>query len=167
MTRHLLDNTTWDFPTSCFVCEPRNSRGLGVRFYHDDEAARVVAEFVPEAHHTGAPTVLHGGVSMALLDEGMAWAAIAIARRFAYTERMETRFLRPLRVGQAVSVSCWIASQEGETLRAVGELRNERGKLCVAANGDYHALTAREARSAIGTESDQIAEFIQGGEAGE
>src|SRR5258708_4424781 len=72
MARHLLDNATrWDFETRCFVCEPRNEQGLGVSFYHDDEAHRIVAEFTPQAYHPGAPQVMHGGISMSLLDEGM------------------------------------------------------------------------------------------------
>src|SRR5690606_4936273 len=79
VARRLLDKRDWDFPSSCWVCEPGNDHGLQVPFYLDEEARQVVAEFTPQPFHSGAPEFAHGGLSMALLDEGMTWALISIA----------------------------------------------------------------------------------------
>ena len=148
MARVLLDNEQWDFGTNCFVCEPRNERGLGIPFFHDAEAARVVASFTPAAHHSGAPAYAHGGFSMALLDEGMAWAVIAIAHRFGVTRSTEVQFQRPVKVAAEHEVACAIESHDGRDLVASGEIRDARGRVCVSARSTFYALTAEEARAA-------------------
>ena len=35
MSLRALDSAAFGFPTSCFVCDPDNSRGLGLSFFHD------------------------------------------------------------------------------------------------------------------------------------
>ena len=117
----LLDNEKWDFGSNCFVCEPKNGRGLGIPFYLDAEANRVVAPFTPETHHSGAPMFAHGGFSQALLDEGMAWAVIAIAHRFGMTRRSEVTFVRPVKLGQPHTTAAWIESRDGHDLIALGD----------------------------------------------
>lgn len=161
MARTLLDNEAWDFGTNCFVCEPRNTRGLGVPFYLDGEAGRVVAGFTPETHHSGAPAFAHGGVSMALVDEGMAWAVIAIARRFGITRKAETTFVRPVKVGEPHAVSCWIESQEGHDLVARGEITDSRGKTCVAVRAEFYVMTKEEAAVALGAQSQQASGYTR------
>jgi len=47
----------------------------------------VFAEFELDADYSGAPTLVHGGVTLALLDEAMSWATIALGGKFAYTGR--------------------------------------------------------------------------------
>lgn len=163
MARTLLDNASWDFDSNCFVCEPKNSRGLGVPFYLDGDAGRVVAEFTPETWHSGAPSFAHGGVSMALLDEGMAWAAIALAQRLAITRRAETTFSRPVRVGQAHTVSCWVESLEGQRLVARGEILDVKGRACVEVRAEFHAMTKEEAEAAVGGRSEKAEGLVADG----
>ena len=79
MTLVRLHNDDWGYETNCFVCEATNERGLRIPFFHDDEADVVVAELHLGHAFSGAPTLLHGGIVLAVLDEAMAWAAIAIA----------------------------------------------------------------------------------------
>lgn len=163
MTRTLLDNAQWDFGTNCFVCEPRNERGLGVPFYLDDEANRVVAEFTPQPHHSGAPMFAHGGVSMALLDEGMAWAVIAIARRMGVTRHCETTFLRPLRVGKPYLVSCWVEPSEGTACAAGGEVTDAGGNTCVGVRAEFTLLTEEQVVAAIGGASRLASSYATDG----
>lgn len=92
MARHRLRNEQWGFESNCFVCEPRNDAGLRLPFEHDDEDDVVVCEFTLDDRFSGAPRFLHGGVLLAVLDEAMAWATIAIAGKFAVTEESTTRF---------------------------------------------------------------------------
>ena len=74
MSVHRLGNDRWSFASSCFVCEPSNEFGLRVPFSNDDEADRVFATFTLDEHCSGAPSYVHGGVTLALLDETMSWA---------------------------------------------------------------------------------------------
>ena len=149
MSRRPLTNT-FAFDTRCFVCDQENEGGLRQRFFMDDELGRVVAEFVPSANHSGAPNYAHGGVSMAVLDDAMAWAIIAIKDRFGLTRKAEVEFLRPVLVGRAYEVQAWVESFEDRSLVARAELRSSNGKLCVAAKASYTVLTLEEAEQAIG-----------------
>lgn len=155
MARTLLDNEQWDFGTNCFVCEPKNERGLGIPFYLDDEAGQVVAEFTPETHQSGAPSFAHGGLSMALLDEGMSWAVIAIAHRFGLTRSAETAFQRPVRVGRPHFVVCWLEPGEGHDRVTLGEVRDAEGRVCVSMKAAYYVMTKEEATAALGAQSKQ------------
>ena len=162
MTRVLLDNAQWDFGSNCFVCEPKNERGLGIPFYLDADEGAVVADVTPEAHHSGAPMFAHGGFSQALLDEGMAWAVIAIAHRFGITRKAEVTFARPVKIGQPHLVSCRIESRDGHDLVTTGEITDARGKLCVGARASFYVMTKEEADAALGASSQQAASYTEG-----
>ncbi len=160
MSRKPLTNT-FAFETRCFVCDQENEGGLRQRFFMDDELGRVVAEFVPSADHSGAPNYAHGGVSMAILDDAMAWAIIAIKDRFGLTRKAEVEFFRPVLVGRAYEVEAWVESFEGRSLVARAELRSADGKLCVAAKASYTVLTLEEAEQAIGAGARTAASYTQ------
>ena len=81
MTLHRLHNEAWGFETNCFVCEPKNQAGLQIPFFHDDERSVVTAEFELSDAYSGAPSLVHGGVTLAVLDEAMAWACIAVGKQ--------------------------------------------------------------------------------------
>ncbi len=160
MSRRLLTNT-FAFETRCFVCDQENEGGLRQRFFLDEELGRVVADFIPSADHSGAPNYAHGGVSMAVLDEAMAWSIIAIKDRFGVSRRVEVDFLRPVLVGRAHEVRAWVESFEGRSLVARAELRNPDGKLCVAAKGSFTVLTLEEAEQAIGAGARKAMSYTQ------
>ncbi len=96
MTRRRLTNEMWGLETSCFVCEPTNTAGLALAFFADDDAGTVESSFRLGAEHSGAPTLIHGGVSLAILDEAQAWAVIALGRSWAVTHTTQATFDRPV-----------------------------------------------------------------------
>ena len=104
-----LHNEDWGFASNCFVCEPRNDGGLRIPFHHDSDRDVVVASFTLDDTFSGAPSYVHGGVSLAVLDEAQAWATIAVAGRFAVTTETTTRFLRPVLVGDHLRRAEYIA----------------------------------------------------------
>jgi len=160
LSRKPLTNT-FAFETRCFVCDQDNEGGLRQRFFLDDELGRVVAEFIPSADHSGAPNYAHGGVSMAVLDDAMAWAIIAIKDRFGLTRKAEVEFFRPVLVGRAYEVQAWVESFEDRSLVARAELRSSEGKLCVAARASYIVLTVEEAESALGAGAETAARYTE------
>jgi acyl-coenzyme A thioesterase PaaI-like protein len=151
MARKALTNT-FPFDTCCFVCEQANPRGLRQQFFLDDGGARVIADFVPTREQSGAPNYAHGGASMAVLDDAMAWAIIAIKKRFGVTRRAEFSFDRPVRVRRQPRRRglAWVESSAGRSLVARAELRTRDGGLCIAARADYTVITFEEATKAIG-----------------
>ncbi|GAC1377660.1 MAG: hypothetical protein NVSMB4_07150 [Acidimicrobiales bacterium] len=152
-----LDNLTWGFASKCFVCEPSNDAGLRIPFFHDDEAGTVSAEFTLDERFSGAPSYVHGGMTLAILDEAMAWATIAVSKCFALTHRTTTTFIRPVKVGRPYRVEARIArsaedSDDGNIMVTASILRGADAKPCAEAEAIFVPLSAAQATDAIGTD---------------
>ncbi len=147
-----LENATWGFDTNCFVCEPGNARGLGIPFTYDDEFRVVAAEFTLGEEFSGVPRYLHGGVVLAILDEAMAWAAIAVAERFAVVHQTATTFDRPVRVGRPYRVTATVQSATESAITARAEVveADGDGRRCAEAHARLVVMTASQAETAIG-----------------
>lgn len=163
MTLRRLQNSVWGFESSCFVCEPSNPAGLGIPFLHDDEADVVRARFMLDGRFSGAPSYLHGGIGLAVLDEAMAWATIAIGGRFATTAESGARFQRPLRVGHRYQVEARVAAHHGERLRTEATVTDEHGRVCIDARATFVVLTPERAPDAIGDVGEDDASYLGGG----
>ncbi len=158
-----LENSRWGFESSCFVCEDSNDAGLRIPFFHDRAQGEVVATVELDSRFSGAPTYVHGGVVLAVLDEAMAWATIAEAGCFAVTKETTTSFARPVRVGGAYEVRARVVAEEPE-LRCEAEVRDEAGKRCASAAATFVALGPAQAVDAIGSElTGDDAAFLRGG----
>jgi uncharacterized protein (TIGR00369 family) len=149
-----LTNDGWGVDSNCFVCEPRNDAGLRIPFHHDVEAEEVVAEFTLDDRFSGAPQFVHGGVSLAVLDEAMAWATIAIGGAFALTRETTSRFRRPVTVGQVHHVRAWISGTDGDRILTEAEIVNADGQLCVSSHATFVTLDLDKASEAAGTQLD-------------
>ena len=157
-----LDNSRWGLDSNCFVCEEKNPGGLGVTFFADHEQQVVTAAFTLDDRFSGAPTYVHGGVVLALLDEAMAWATIALAGCFAVTKETTTRFKAPVMVGQRYEVRAWIVGDEQSEMDCRAEVVDGNGQTCTAATAVFVALGPAQAMEAAGAEvPDSAREFIR------
>ncbi|MGH9074510.1 MAG: PaaI family thioesterase [Acidimicrobiales bacterium] len=147
-----LTNEAWGFSSNCFVCEPTNDRGLRIPFFHDEEAGAVRAEISLGPAFSGAPRYLHGGVVLAVLDEAMAWAAIALAARFAVTRTTTATFEHPVRVGQPYRVEAHIEALVDQEIRASAEVMDADGRCCAKAQAALVPLGPAQAADAVGEE---------------
>jgi uncharacterized protein (TIGR00369 family) len=160
LPRKPLTNT-FDFASLCFVCDQGNAEGMRQQFFLDDELGRVVATFTPLPGFSGAPNYTHGGASMAVLDDAMAWAIIELKQRFGITRRCEVDFIRPVMIGASHDVQAWVESFADRSLVARAEMRNSEGKLCVATKATYIVLTMEEAMNAIGGGATTAASYTE------
>jgi uncharacterized protein (TIGR00369 family) len=160
---HALDNTSFGFPTGCFVCDPENPNGLRIGFFHDDEAGTVSADFTLDEDFSGAPRFVHGGVVLTLLDEAMAWATIAVARQFAVVKETRATFRRPVQVGQPHHVEAEITDQRGKDIEASARVLDAKGRRCAHATANFVVLSERMARAAIGADVGGNASYLRGG----
>jgi acyl-coenzyme A thioesterase PaaI-like protein len=158
MTRALLTNT-FGFDTCCFVCDPDNPRGLRLQFYYDDESSRVVAEATPEAGHSGAPAYTHGGFSMAVLDDAMAWAIIAMAKKFGLSQHIAFEFKRPVKIHRTYAVEAWLEAAEEQEVIARAEVRDSKGRACITATSRYVVMSIEQATQAIGADATGAAPY--------
>jgi uncharacterized protein (TIGR00369 family) len=161
VARRRLHNSTWGFETNCFVCEPSNEHGMQVPFFHDDTDDVVVGEFQLSQAFSGAPNFVHGGLTMALADEAMAWAAIAIGGKFAVTTEHTTRFLRPVKVGEPYRVVARLTSQTDDRLTASAQVLDAAGKVRAEAESSFMVLSAAQAVDAIGDVSAEETRYLR------
>ena len=145
-----LTNLGWGFASNCFVCEPANARGLRIPFFHDLDAGAVVAEFNLDDGFSGAPSYVHGGVILAVLDEAMAWVAIAIAGQWAVTHKSSATFDRPVRVARRYRVEARLTSLAADRILASATVSDHRSRTCASASGEFVPLGAAQAADAIG-----------------
>jgi uncharacterized protein (TIGR00369 family) len=145
-----LRNETWGFDSNCFVCEPKNAHGLRIPFHHDDGRDVVVAEFTLDSSFSGAPSLVHGGVSLAILDEAQSWATIAISRKFAVTGETTSRFLRPVRLDKTYRIEARIVSQTDDTIRTAASILDHKDRTCVESEATFVVLSEAVAAEAIG-----------------
>ena len=150
MPDRALDNATWGFPSSCFVCDEANPRGLRVAFRHDSDRDLVWAEMSFGAELSGAPRYVHGGVVLAVLDEAMAWAAIAVAGRFAVVQHTATTFERPMRLETPHRVEALVVGSDERTVTAKAHVSDLNERVCARAHARLAVLSDATALSAIG-----------------
>lgn len=144
MTLVRLHNEDWGYETNCFVCEPTNPAGLQIPFFHDDKRQEVQADFSLPDDFSGAPSLIHGGVTLAVLDEAMAWACIAIGHRWAMTSDTRTRFLRPLHVDSPYRAVARVVDQTDITISTEAQVLfakpDGRHTVCVEAGATFTIL---------------------------
>jgi uncharacterized protein (TIGR00369 family) len=149
-----LHNDDWGLETNCFVCEPSNPTGLQIGFFRDTELDVVTAEFELDDAFSGAPTLVHGGVTLAVLDEAKAWVCIAIGRQWAVTTETSTRFHRAVRVGSTYRVEAELVDHTGTTMRTAARVLDRRGQLRAEATASFTTLGEAQAARLAGAPID-------------
>jgi acyl-coenzyme A thioesterase PaaI-like protein len=147
-----LEASGFGFDSRCFVCEPANPRGLQVPFFHDTDADVVFATFDLPAEFSGAPTLVHGGVTLALIDEAMSWATIALGGKFAYTGETSARFEWPVRLGRSYRVEARLVDRAERRMTTEAAVLDGKRRPCVTASATMIVLDLDQAADAIGTD---------------
>jgi uncharacterized protein (TIGR00369 family) len=110
----------------CFGCGQQNPAGLKLRFHAEGESVR--AEFTPSPTHEGYPGYLHGGITCALLDEAMGWAAYHLSSgALAVTARVQIKFRRPLLIGEPLTVTASITRRSTRHLWTEAIIKRKDG----------------------------------------
>lgn len=149
-----LHNDDLGYETNCFVCEQTNEAGLRIPFFHEADRNLVTAEFTLSDSFSGAPTMLHGGVTLAVLDEAMAWACIAIGRQWAVTSETSTKFHRAIYVDKPHVVEAEITEQTDSEIITAGRILNLKGVVRAEATATFTALGEAQLKRAVGEHGD-------------
>ena len=132
-----IENIFLDFPGyGCFACDPRNTHGLRLRFYADDEKGDVYTRITPEKHLQGFPGILHGGIQCALVDEVAFWTMFDRYKKIALTAKIDMEFLRPVGAASEIEVRGRIADVDGRKI-GVEVIIYEQQKVCTKCRVDY------------------------------
>ena len=154
MSRIRLHNDDLGYETNCFVCEQSNDAGLRIPFFLDEERGLVTADFELSNAFSGAPTMLHGGVSLAILDEAMAWACIALGHQWAVTSETTTRFHRAVYVDKPHTVEAEIVEQTDAEIMTAARILNAKGVVRAEARATFTALGDAQLKRALGAADD-------------
>src|SRR5262245_12382962 len=147
-----LENSRWGFGSNCFVCEPSNARGMQVPFSHDSDRAVVFADFALGSEFSGAPTYVHGGATLALIDEGMSWATIALSEKFAFTKETSATFDWPVRVNRHYRLEVRVIDEDERRIVIEAVVLDAKQRPCVTARAEMSVLSPAQAVDAIGAE---------------
>lgn len=118
-----------DATKQCFVCGPDNPKGLKLEPYIEDDKV-VVASYTAPDHLCGFKGLVHGGIHCALLDCMSMWASY-LQGKPAVTTQFNVRLLKPILIGERMSLRSEVESEEGNDVIVKGEIRNARNELCI------------------------------------
>ncbi|MBC5815602.1 MAG: PaaI family thioesterase [Candidatus Eremiobacteraeota bacterium] len=121
---------------NCFACGADNPIGMHLHFERTGEQS--VRAFVTlEPQFQGWKNIAHGGIAMALLDEGMAHAAAAVGFR-GVTASMSTRFRAPVPLETPLEVDGEVIWIRRHVLALRAFVRAD-GKVLVEGDGHFVA----------------------------
>jgi len=108
----------------CFACGQKNPIGLKLSFSWDGKVART--EFTPSELHQGWAGVVHGGIITCLLDEAMSYATLFNGVK-SLTAKMQTRFRRPLQIGEPLIITASVTKKTKRLIEAKAEMSLKDG----------------------------------------
>lgn len=126
----------------CFACGPENPIGLHMHFEPEGDGVRSELILAPEFQ--GWKSVAHGGIVMALLDEGMAHAAGHAGHR-GMTASANVRFRKPVPIGQPLILTGKVAWQRRNVLGLEAVIRDASGTALAEAEGKFVSMGAVDA----------------------
>ena len=150
MTVIAIHNEDWGFESNCFVCEPKNAHGLRIPFFHDTDASVVFADFELGCDFSGAPSLVHGGLLLAILDEAMAWACIAIGRRWAVTVETSAKFHGAVYLDKPHRVEARVGATTADRMEATARIVDRKDRVRVEAAATFATLGEAQATRVIG-----------------
>ena len=122
--------------TMCFACGEGNPIGLHLHFFKAPDGCLSV--FTPKQEHQSYNDRMHGGLIMTLMDEIMGNYLFLKEGIPAYTGKMESRFRKPIQIGETVLISCQGVKRKGHL--AVLEARITLADGTVAAEATSHMM---------------------------
>lgn len=112
---------------------------MRLKFYLDEEARRSVCEFKLSRQFQGPPGHAHGGIIAAILDEAMG-KVNKLHKVVALTRKMEVDYLKPVPLGQKLTVIGREQQTEGRRHINVAEITNAKGELLARSTGIFVAV---------------------------
>ena len=111
-----------DRTAHCFVCGPENPLGLRLTFRPDGPFA-AVATCIAQPEHAGWSGILHGGITVSLMDEAFGWCLL-FEGITAVTASLNTRLHKPIPIGTPLYVRAAVTRDRRRLFDAHAEVRH-------------------------------------------
>jgi uncharacterized protein (TIGR00369 family) len=123
----------------CFGCGHDNPQGMRLKFSLDETSRQAICHFKLSRKYTGPPGHSHGGIIATILDEAMG-KVNKFRNVLALTRSMEIKYLKPVPLGQALTVSAQEQSVEGRRHINTGEIRNASNEVLARGTATFIAI---------------------------
>jgi uncharacterized protein (TIGR00369 family) len=123
----------------CFGCGHDNPQGMRLKFSLDEESRQAICHFKLSRKYTGPPGHSHGGIIATILDEAMG-KVNKFRNVLALTSSMEIKYLKPVPLGQALTVTAQEQSVDGRRHINMAEIINAKGDVLVRSTGTFIAI---------------------------
>ena len=125
----------------CFVCGPRNTSGLRVRFSLNSDR-HCQASWTPTRDYMGYDGVTHGGIMFSLLDDVMA-NLFFLQGEVCVTAKAEIRFRNPLKIGESVLLKSKLVSRRRNLAVIEASATREHDGLLIASSTGHFMITGK------------------------
>ena len=125
---------------NCFACGPGNSLGLNVTFYPDGPFA-AAATYIARPEHAGWAGILHGGVTVTLMDEAFGWCLL-FENVTALTASITTRLHKSIPTGTPLHIRAAVTRDRRRLFDAHAEVRHtdSTGQLLAEADATLYRV---------------------------
>ena len=139
----------------CFGCGHDNPHGMRLKFTLDEESRKTVCHFKLSRKYTGPPGYAHGGIIATILDEAMG-KVNKFRNVLALTGSMEIKYLRPVPLGQPLTVTSSEQSMDGRRHTNTAEIRNAKGEVLARSTGTFIAIDPEKMFARNGRQSNNV-----------
>ncbi len=108
--------------THCFACGPSNPLGLNVTFRPDGPFA-AAATYIARPEHAGWAGILHGGITITLMDEAFGWCLL-FENVTALTASITTRLHKSISTGTPLHIRAAVTRDRRRLVDAHAEVRH-------------------------------------------
>lgn len=135
----------------CFGCSATNPAGLAL-VYEQIGPAAVRTTWTPQAHHVGAPGVVHGGILATAIDETLGWTCHAVLgdSTRVVTAELSLQYRRPVVVGRPVEVRGEVERHDPPNLHLRAVVVGPDGEEAVRATARFRQIEALPAPGPVG-----------------
>lgn len=123
----------------CFGCGHDNPQGMRLKFTLDEESRQAICHFKLSRKYTGPPGHSHGGIIATILDEAMG-KVNKFRNVLALTSSMEIKYLKPVPLGQVLTVTAQEQSVDGRRHINTAEISNAKGEVLARSTGTFIAI---------------------------
>jgi uncharacterized protein (TIGR00369 family) len=123
----------------CFGCGHDNPQGMRLKFSLDEDSRHAICRFKLSRKYTGPPGHAHGGIIATMLDEAMG-KVNKFRNVLALTGSMEIKYIRPVPLGQQLTVTAKEQSVDGRRHINLAEISNEKGETLARGTATFIAI---------------------------
>lgn len=130
-----IESGTLPWTKSCFVCGEENKHGLKLKSHVEN--GLVVINYTPRDCDKGWKHIVHGGITITLMDEVMTWAAMLEVKSACVAAEVNSRLRQPIETGKPLRIEGSVSSAKSRMVITAAKILDESGVVLATATGKY------------------------------